>query len=58
MPGTLAAEAAIGAEGQESIRIAHASGTLDVGSVYKDGRLESALLHRTARVLMKGDVFY
>jgi 2-methylaconitate cis-trans-isomerase PrpF len=57
-PGTLAAEAAIGAEGQESIRIAHASGTLDVGSVYKDGRLESALLHRTARVLMKGDVFY
>jgi 2-methylaconitate cis-trans-isomerase PrpF len=58
MPGTLAAEAAVGAEGQESIRIAHASGTLDVGSVYKDGRPESALLHRTARILMKGDVFY
>lgn len=58
MPGTLAAEAAVGAEGQESIRIAHASGTLDVGSVYKNGQLESALLHRTARVLMKGDVFY
>ena len=58
MPGTLAAEAAVGAEGQESIRIAHASGILDVGSVYEDGRLESALLHRTARVLMKGDVFY
>ena len=58
MPGTLAAEAAMGAEGQDSIRIAHASGTLDVGSVYKDERLESALLHRTARVLMKGDVFY
>ena len=58
MSGTLAAEVAVGAEGQESVRIAHASGTLDVGSVYKDGRLESALLHRTARVLMKGDVFY
>jgi 2-methylaconitate cis-trans-isomerase PrpF len=58
MPGTLAAKAAVGAEGQESIRIAHASGSLDVGSVYKDGRLESALLHRTARMLMKGDVFY
>jgi 2-methylaconitate cis-trans-isomerase PrpF len=58
IPGTLAAEAAVGAEGQESIRIAHASGTLDVGSVYKDGQLESALLHRTARILMKGDVFY
>ena len=58
IPGTQAAEVAIGAEGQESVRIAHASGTLDVGSVYKDGRLESALLHRTARMLMKGDVFY
>jgi 2-methylaconitate cis-trans-isomerase PrpF len=58
IPGTLAAKAAVGAEGQESIRIAHASGTLDVGSVYKDGQLESALLHRTARILMKGDVFY
>lgn len=58
MPGTVAAQVAVGAEGQESLRIAHASGTLDVGSVYKDGKLESALLHRTARVLMKGDVFY
>lgn len=58
IPGTLAAEVAVGAEGQESIRIAHASGSLDVGSVFKNGKLESALLHRTARVLMKGDVFY
>lgn len=58
IPGTLAAEVAVEAEGRESIRIAHASGSLDVGSVYKDGRLESALLHRTARILMKGDVFY
>ena len=58
IPGTLAAEIAVGAEGQESVRIAHASGTLDVGSVYKDGQLESALLHRTARMLMRGDVFY
>jgi 2-methylaconitate cis-trans-isomerase PrpF len=58
IPGTLAAEVARGAEERESIRIAHASGTLDVGSVFRDGRLESALLHRTARMLMKGDVFY
>lgn len=58
IPGTLAAEAAVGVEGQQSIRIAHASGSLDVGSVYRDGQLESALLHRTARILMKGDVFY
>lgn len=59
IPGTLAAEVAVGAEGQESIKIAHASGNVDVGSVFdRDGRLESALLHRTARILMKGDVFY
>lgn len=59
IPGTLAAEAALGAEGRTSIKIAHASGDVDVGSVFdKNGRLESALLHRTARILMKGDVFY
>lgn len=58
IPGTIAAQVAFGAEGRESIRIAHASGQLDVGSVFKDGKLESALLHRTARILMKGDVFY
>jgi 2-methylaconitate cis-trans-isomerase PrpF len=56
--GTLAAEMARGAEGRESIRVAHASGTVDVGSVFREGRVESALLHRTARMLMKGDVFY
>lgn len=58
MPGTLAAQAAVGAEGRDSVTIAHASGKLEVGSVMKDGRVESALLHRTARVLMKGEVFY
>ena len=58
IPGTLAAEVARGAEGRESIRVAHASGTVDVGSVFKEGRVESALLHRTARMLMKGEVFY
>lgn len=58
MPGTIANQAAVGAEGKESIKIAHASGQLDVGSVFRDGKLESALLHRTARILMKGDVFY
>ncbi|KAF2213752.1 hypothetical protein CERZMDRAFT_96574 [Cercospora zeae-maydis SCOH1-5] len=58
MPGTLPAMTAANAEGREFLTIAHASGKLEVGSVFKDGRIESALLHRTARVLMKGDVFY
>lgn len=58
MPGTIPATTAVGAEGKESVTIAHASGKLEVGSVMRDGRIESALLHRTARILMKGDVFY
>ena len=58
LPGTLPALTAVGAEGKDSVVIEHASGKLEVGSVMKDGKIESALLHRTARVLMRGDVFY
>ena len=58
IPGTLPALTAVGAESKESVTIAHASGKLEVGSIIKEGRIESALLHRTARVLMKGEVFY
>ncbi|USW56576.1 Putative PrpF protein [Septoria linicola] len=58
MPGTLPAMTALNAEGQESLTIAHASGKVEVGSVFEDGAIKSALLHRTARIMMKGDVFY
>lgn len=58
IPGSLPAITAIGARTKNSVTIAHASGQLEVGSVMKNGRIESGLLHRTARVLMKGDVFY
>ena len=59
LPGTLPARIAVGAEGERSITIAHASGRLEVGSVVDgEGKVESALLHRTARVMMTGDVFY
>ncbi|KAK3717953.1 hypothetical protein LTR37_005379 [Vermiconidia calcicola] len=58
MPGTIPATVAVGVEGKDSVIVAHASGKVEVGSVVKDGNVESALLHRTARVLMKGDVFY
>lgn len=58
LPGTLAHQTAVHAEGKESIVIAHASGKLEVGSVMKENKIESALLHRTARLLMKGEVFY
>ncbi|TKA83138.1 hypothetical protein B0A55_00877 [Friedmanniomyces simplex] len=58
MEDTLAHRVAVNAGGKESIVVAHASGKLEVGSVMRGGRIESALLHRTARALMKGDVFY
>ena len=58
IPGTLPAMTAVNAEGKDSVSIAHASGKVEVGSIMKNDRIESALLHRTARVLMKGDVFY
>jgi hypothetical protein len=58
IPGTLPALTAAGIGKNTSVTIAHASGKLEVGSIMKDGQVESALLHRTARVLMKGDVFY
>ena len=58
IPGTLPALTAAGAEGKYSVTIAHASGKLEVGSVVENGKIESALLHRTARVLLKGEVFY
>jgi 2-methylaconitate cis-trans-isomerase PrpF len=58
IPGTIPALMAVNVLGRESITIAHASGKVDVGSVFDGDRVESALLHRTARTLMKGDVFY
>lgn len=58
--GTLPALVARGVkEGGQSVTVAHPSGKLEVGGVFgEDGRIKSALLHRTARTMMKGDVFY
>jgi 2-methylaconitate cis-trans-isomerase PrpF len=60
IPGTIPALMARGLEGRAdgNVTIAHASGEVEVGSVFEGGRVVSALLHRTARVLMKGEVFY
>ena len=56
--GTIPASTAVNADGVQSITIAHASGRLEVGSIFEDGNIKSALLHRTARIMMKGDIFY
>ncbi|KAF7190928.1 3-methylitaconate isomerase [Pseudocercospora fuligena] len=59
MPGTLPADVAVGDPNErESLTIAHASGKVEVGSIFEDGKIKSAQLHRTARIMMKGDVFY
>ncbi|QIW99770.1 hypothetical protein AMS68_005288 [Peltaster fructicola] len=56
--GTLAAEVARNTAGRTSVVIEHASGMVEIGSVIREGEIETAELHRTARVLMRGDVFY
>lgn len=38
--------------------IGHPSGKVEIGATVEDGEVVSADLHRTARVLMKGEVFY
>lgn len=57
MPGTIAHTIA-GGKAESTVTIGHPSGTLDVGTTMSDGKLVSAELLRTARVLMKGDVYY
>lgn len=38
--------------------VGHPSGRVEVGTTVEDGEIQSAELDRTARILMKGDVFY
>lgn len=57
IPGTIAHTIA-GGKAESTVTIGHPSGTLDVGTTMSNGKLVSAELLRTARVLMKGDVYY
>ncbi|KAI8966891.1 DUF453-domain-containing protein [Daldinia sp. FL1419] len=61
MSGTLAArvrrERGEGSNGGPVV-IAHPSGTVEIGATMENGRIVSADLLRTARVLMKGRVYY
>lgn len=42
-----------------SVVIGHPSGTVEIGATFDgDGNIVSADLHRTARILMKGEVYY
>jgi 2-methylaconitate cis-trans-isomerase PrpF len=57
MPGTIAAEVR-GGGSKPVITIGHPSGKVDIGTTVEDGRIVCADLHRTARYLIKGRVFY
>ncbi|KAF4442764.1 DUF453 domain [Fusarium acutatum] len=57
LKGTLASDLIRG-QPKETVCIGHPSGKVDIGTVIRDGKIESAQLLRTARVLMKGDVYY
>lgn len=55
--GTIASDL-IGGQSKETVTIGHPSGKVDIGTTIRNGRIESAQLLRTARVLMKGNVCY
>jgi 2-methylaconitate cis-trans-isomerase PrpF len=57
VPGTLPADV-VGALSKSAVVIGHPSGKLEIGTTFEDGKIVSAELLRTARVLMKGDVQY
>ncbi|KAI1014108.1 hypothetical protein LB504_008585 [Fusarium proliferatum] len=57
LKGTLASDL-IGGQSKETVCIGHPSGKVDIGTVIRDGYIESAQLLRTARILMKGDIYY
>ncbi|KAI0902225.1 DUF453-domain-containing protein [Annulohypoxylon nitens] len=60
MPGTLPAQVRNARSGHEPrpVVIGHPSGTVEIGAQFKDGKIASADLLRTARILMKGDVYF
>ncbi|KAK4176090.1 PrpF protein [Triangularia setosa] len=59
LEGTIPHQLAVGLDDKSDvIVIEHPSGKLDVGVTVEDGKIVSAELHRTARVLMKGQVYY
>ena len=57
IPGTIPNQLVTGTS-EGSVAIGHPSGKVDIGTTFEDGDIVSAELLRTARVLMKGEVFY
>ena len=58
IPGTIPHSSLTGSLNQGRVIIGHPSGKIDVGASMCDGDVEAAVLHRTARVLMRGEVYW
>ncbi|KAK8081827.1 hypothetical protein PG996_000608 [Apiospora saccharicola] len=59
MPGTIPAQLARHHKNKSStLRIGHPTGKVDIGTTFKGGHIVSAELHRTARYMMEGIVYY
>jgi 2-methylaconitate cis-trans-isomerase PrpF len=58
LPGTIPNQLAINTGESGAVVIGHPGGKLDVGIKIENGEVVSADLWRTARVLMKGEVFF
>ncbi|KAK7908293.1 hypothetical protein PG985_015596, partial [Apiospora marii] len=59
MPGTIPAQLARHHGNKSStLRIGHPTGKVDIGTTFKGGHIVSAELHRTARYMMEGIVYY
>lgn len=58
IPGTLPHALRAGSGSQETIAVGHPTGKVEVGAKMNDGEVEHAILHRTARMLMRGEVFW
>jgi len=59
MPGTIPSQLTRRDGNRGSIlRIGHPSGKVEIGTTFEGGHIVSAELHRTARYLMKGVVYY
>ena len=58
IPGTLPQALVKGDIGNGRVVIGHPSGSIEVGAEMEYGDVKAAVLHRTARLLMKGDVYW
>lgn len=58
IPGTLPQLMLKGFIDQGRVVVGHPSGKIEVGATMRDGDVEAAILHRTARPLMRGEVYW